>query len=257
MRNQRQTQFETVATLRQALRHIFGDRRWPIKVIIGGALSTTILGMPFSQGFLIESMDNSRRGFPTPLPPWAEWSTKYVLGVLGFVIDFIYFIAPILFAGVLLFCVATFELLTASGATIITLVPPIAGLIVILVSFSFSFSPVAKLILTEDGDLEKALSGKPIRHALSRPARGIYARARLATLPGYLPALAAALLFWEVISTSSSLGLAALAFWLLNSTLLFAHLIVVQIYTVAAGVVRRVEFEARLAEREQVSRGGH
>ncbi len=44
-------------------------------MLIGGALLLTVIGYPWVAGLVIESLDNIRKGYPTPLPPWRDWGT--------------------------------------------------------------------------------------------------------------------------------------------------------------------------------------
>src|SRR5262245_1055906 len=172
--------------LRTALANIHNDRLWWRKVLIGGALMLTVVGYPWAAGLVVESLDNTRKGFPTPLPPWRDWSSRYIIGLFATLIDFIYFVLPLLAAGLLLFCVGVFLLI--SGAAAITLAPFVAlALIYELTIFAIGVAPVGRLIYVEEGLAEDALSAKPLRAALRPGARGTYARARLHSLPVYAP----------------------------------------------------------------------
>ncbi len=53
-----------------AVTTIHKDQAWWSKILIGGAVWTTIVGWPIAEGFQLESIDNTQRGFPTPLPRW-------------------------------------------------------------------------------------------------------------------------------------------------------------------------------------------
>ncbi len=65
-------QGSAVPELGTALRTIHADRDWWKKVLLGGALWLTLLGWPVVEGHQLESIENSQRGFPTPLPRWAR-----------------------------------------------------------------------------------------------------------------------------------------------------------------------------------------
>src|SRR5215210_7295314 len=90
--------------LRAAVATIHNDRLWWRKILIGGALTLTIVGYPWAEGWVIESLDNTRKGFPTPLPLWREWSVRYISGLFAVLIDFVFFLLPVLAVGLLLFC---------------------------------------------------------------------------------------------------------------------------------------------------------
>lgn len=48
--------------LRTAAGYIHADPHWWRKILIGGALSLTLIGGLFSAGLVVEQMDNARRG---------------------------------------------------------------------------------------------------------------------------------------------------------------------------------------------------
>jgi len=66
----------------------------------------SIVGAPFAGGWIIEYIDNSRKGYATPLPPWFDWSTRWIMGMFAWIIDFLFYVMPLMIAGVLFFCVA-------------------------------------------------------------------------------------------------------------------------------------------------------
>ena len=70
-------------TLRSALATIHRDPHWWRKMLIGGALMATVVGYPWVAGLEIESLENTRKGFPTPLPRWREWVTRYIAGLFA------------------------------------------------------------------------------------------------------------------------------------------------------------------------------
>jgi hypothetical protein len=220
--------------LRAALANIHNDRLWWRKILIGGALMLTIFGYPWAEGLVIESLDNTRRGFPTPLPPWREWSLRYISGLFAVLIDFVFFLLPILVAGLLAFCAAV-VFLTAGRSTGWLAAIAIVAALYELAMFALGVAPVGRLIYVESGHVEDALGARPLREALRPGARAIYARARVSSLPAYLPALALLITIW-VVARSSFPGMWAAALllaWLASSALLYAHLVVVQLYAAA------------------------
>jgi hypothetical protein len=226
-------------SLRTALANIHNDRLWWRKVLIGGALMLTVVGYPWAAGLVIESLDNTRKGFPTPLPPWRDWFNRYIIGLFAALIDFIYFVLPLLAAGLLLFCIAVFLLF--SGDTAIALGPFVAlALIYELAMFAIGVAPVGRLIYVEEGLAEDALSARPLRAALQPGARGVYAGARLRSLPAYVPALLLALAAWGVVRSGfpGAWAVALLLLWLAASAVLYAHLVVAQLYAMAGRVAR-------------------
>jgi hypothetical protein len=228
-------------SLRAALANIHNDRQWWQKVLIGGALQLTVVGYPWVAGLVLESLDNIRKGYPTPLPPWHDWSTRYITGIFAALIDFVFFVLPLLISAVLLFCVAV-VFLVSNGATGWLSIVGVALLLYELAMFAIGVAPVGRLIYVERGYAEEALSMLPLRAALRLGARRVYAQARLHSLPAYLPALLLLALAW--LAARSGFGGAGLVvlllLWLAASAQLYAHLVVVQLYGAA-------EREARYA----------
>jgi hypothetical protein len=228
--------------LRTALATIHSDHLWWRKILIGGALMLTVIGYPWAVGMVMESFDNTRKGYPTPLPPWHGWSTRYVLGFLALLIDFVFFILPAFVVGLLFFCVALALVATTSNGQVGWLAPAIGVILLVyeLAMFAFSVAPVARLIFVDKGGVEEALGVRPLRAALQPGARGLYAQARLRSLPVYLPPLLLGALSWFVAGQLfAGAGLVTLLLlWLALSALLYAHLVTVQLYVEADRVVR-------------------
>ncbi len=215
--------------LRSALSTIHSDPHWWRRVLIGGALMATVIGNPWVAGFEIESLENTRKGFATPLPRWADWGNRYVIGLLAVLIDIMFFVLPVAGFGLLFLCGG--GLLALSGVGWANLLAP-AGLATLLLyelaMFALGVAPVGRLIYAEAGNIEDALSARPLRVVRRPAARAIYRRARLRSLPAYLPAL---LLFTASWLTAWPLTL--LLIWLGLSALFYAHLAVVQLYVAA------------------------
>jgi hypothetical protein len=215
--------------LRSALSTIHRDPHWWRTVLIGGALMGTVVGYPWVAGFEIQSLENTRKGFATPLPRWHDWADRYVIGLLAILIDILFFVIPVFGFGLLFICGGGILAISGVGWTE-WLVP--AGLAVLLVYpltlFALSIAPVGRLIYAENGSIEDALSARPLREVRRPAARAIYRRARLQSLPAYLPAL---LLF--AASWLAPWPLTLLPIWLGLSALCYAHLVVVQLYAAA------------------------
>jgi hypothetical protein len=227
-------------SLRAALANIHNDRLWWRKVLIGGALMLTVVGYPLAAGLVVESLDNIRKGFPTPLPPWRDWFTRYIAGLFAALIDFVFFLLPLLMIGVLLFCVAIVFLVSNAATSWVSGVGVIL-LLYELAMFGIGVAPVGRLLYVEQGFAEEALSAKTLRMALRPGARRIYARARLQSLPAYLPALLLAAVAWA-LAHSGMIGawLAVPLLWLAASALLYAHLVVAQLYGAAEQTVEYI-----------------
>lgn len=227
--------------LRTALDNIHRDAAWWRKIMIGGALMMTILGYPFAAGLVVENMDNARKGYPTPLPPWGDWSSRYLIGLFAGLIDFLYFALPTLAAGVIFFCVGIGSVVARSEGVAQSVTPLIIGALALLqlLMFLSGVSAVGRLIFVEEGSPERAMSAVSLREALRPGARRIYLRARLASLPAYLPAL---LIAWALVAAAraafgAGFPLLIVLVWLLLCALLYAHLAVAQIYAAADSVL--------------------
>jgi hypothetical protein len=221
--------------LRTAIATIHRDRFWWRTVLIGGALSCTVIGYPWVAGLVMESLENTRNGVPTPLPRWHDWSTRYLIGLFAILIDILFFALPVFGIGLLLACGG--GALAIAGAGWLMWMAP-AGLVVLLVYelavFASGVAPIGRTMFADAGQLEDVLSTKPLRMALRPATRAVYMRARLQSLPAYLPALLLLLAAWLV-----SWPINLLVIWLALSALVYAHLVVVQLYVIADREVRR------------------
>src|SRR6185436_9442026 len=176
--------------LRSALSTIHRDPHWWRTMLIGGALTATVVGYPWVAGFEIESLDNTRKGFPTPLPRWSDWANRYVFGLLAVLIDLMFFVLPVFGFGLLFLCGG--GILAISGVGWMRWLAPasLAALLLYqLAIFALGVAPIGRLIYAQDGEIEAALSLRPLREARRPAARAIYWRARLLSLPAYLPVL--------------------------------------------------------------------
>ncbi|HEX6291993.1 MAG TPA: DUF4013 domain-containing protein [Herpetosiphonaceae bacterium] len=232
-------------SLKTALSTIHRDRQWWRKVLLGGALSLTVVGYPLVEGYQLESIENTQNGYPTPLPRWNELGTKAVQGIFAFVIDFFFFVFPVLFGGMLLLCSTLALSLAGLGGAGLQIFGTFGGVLLIgWFGFAWlsSVSPIGKRLYVSDGQPTQALSTKPLRLALDPEARAVYLQARLQSLPVYLVPLA--LLLVTIQSTGWSGWLTLLLLWLCLSALLYARLVTVQLYDAAARDIQRRRFEA-------------
>lgn len=224
--------------LRTAATTIHSDPLWWRKTLIGGALLMSIVGAPFAGGWIVESLDNSRKGFPTPLPPWFDWWSRWLIGMFAGLIDFLFYGMPFLVAIVVFFCVAFSSVISGSPE----LANQVLGVLAVVMSayivlvFISGVSIVGRLMYVQDASPEHAMSVRAMREALRPGARGVYFRARLASLPAYLPAVLLGALAYLAASRLTVPGtwlITLLLVWLTLSAVLYAHLIVVQIYVAA------------------------
>lgn len=234
-----------MSSLRKAIATIHQDRAWWHKVLVGGALWLTIVGYPIVEGYQIESIDNTKNGYPTPLPRWNDPGTKAVQGLFGLLIDFFYFIFPLLTGLLLLLCSALTLSLTGAAGGLLTFTGEVIGLLLLLwlvLVWSISVSPVGKRLFVGEGQPNQALSSKVARITLGAEARAIYFQARLQSLPVY--ALAIVILSAAWLSADRLGWLALPLLWLGLSALHYARLVAVQLYDAAAREVERRRFEA-------------
>ncbi|MEN9934373.1 MAG: hypothetical protein RLZZ387_952 [Chloroflexota bacterium] len=220
--------------LRTALDNIHRDPFWWRKIMIGGALMMTIVGYPFAAGLVVVNMDNARKGYPTPLPPWGDWSSRYLIGLFAGLVDFLFFVLPLLGTAVLFFCVGIASVITNADAFVTTVVPLVLGAVAVfeVLMFLSGVSAVGRLIFAEEGSPEAAMSAESLREALRPRARRHYLRARFASLPAYLPALAvgAAIVGAAQIPFGTAVPVILILIWVFLCALLYAHLAVAQIY---------------------------
>lgn len=215
--------------LRTALATIHRDPQWWHKILIGGALMLTVVGYPWGAGLVIESLDATRKGFPTPLPPWHAWGDRYVLGLLAVLIDLLFFGLPIFAIGLVFLCLSIIVLTanTAGAGWLGVVLLAVFGAYE-LAAFAASIAPIGRLRYVASGRVEDALGMATVHAALAPRARAVYGRARLQSLPAYGPALLLGIGTWLVPWPWKFLGL-----WLVLSALLYAHLATMQLYAAA------------------------
>ena len=101
----------------QALQHPTEDRDWPIKILIGALISLVpILNFALT-GFLVEHLQNSAAGTPTPLPNWDKLGWKTLTGLKILVIQIV-FALPILVPSCALLAFVTQQAAAQSGESL-------------------------------------------------------------------------------------------------------------------------------------------
>lgn len=232
-------------SLRAAAVVVHSDAHWWIKALLYGASTLSLAGLPLAAGFIMESLDNSRKGFPTPLPPGTDWSTRSLAGIFALLIDFTFYALPLLVGSLLTLCVGV-GLITAGagnspllGSVILT----ISGLWVALNLFMFmaSVAPAGRLRFAAEGRIEEALSLKTLHWTMRSPTRTIFLQARLVSLPAYLPFLLLGAIAFGLsrIMFPGQIAAVLVMIWLTLSALIYAHLIVVQVYVAAEKELQR------------------
>ena len=208
----------TTPSLRAALHNIHRDTAWWRKVLTGGAVYMTVLGWPLAEGFHLQSMENIRRGFPSPLPRWDTLSDKMVVGFFGWVIDVFFFLLPLLVGGVVAVCsvLGTGLLITNGVGQVVALA--LVSLIVVyeLLMWASSASLRSKLLFVDNGEASSALALNMVRLGLRPQALTRYGGLRLRILPFYGVALA---VLWGGGQLGSINGwLGALGLWLASAS---------------------------------------
>lgn len=226
--------------LRTAFQNIHGDPLWWRKVLVGGAFLLTIIGAPWPAGLVVESIDNIRKGYPTPLPPSTDWVTRYIIGFFALIIDFVFFVLPLMLIGLVFVCAALGLSLgsinqQADASPLVIGVLALALIYLALIFFS-SASPVGRLIFAQEGHVEDSIGRRTLRAALDPQLRAAFIGARLRSLAGYVPALALAVAAWAStgLTFPGSWILTVALLWLVASALVYAHLLVAQLYAGAA-----------------------
>jgi hypothetical protein len=236
-------------SLRTALATVRRDTAWWHKLLVGGLLALSGIGLIMVEGYAVESLDNTRNGFPTPLPRWRDWSLKAIQGLFGLIIDFFYFVFPVLLGGLVWGCGAIGLAVFGGAATlrIVGWVVVVLVLVWIAAMWLLGVSVVAKQFYVSEGVPRDALSAKPIRTVLDSNARSLYFRARLHSLPPYFVALVLLLAAWY----SQRWGTWPTLFflWIALAALLGARLVAIQLYGAATQQLDRQRLQQRRAAR--------
>lgn len=233
------------AGLRDAAGTVHRDAQWWLKCMGYGVAALSGIGLPLAAGFVMESLDNSRRGYPTPLPPWGDPSLRWLTGLFCLLIDFAFFLLPLLLGGLLAVCTSVGLLLAglrgdARAGAIWSALLVLAGLFMLSI-FLAGVAPIGRLLFAREGKIEEALGGATLSWALGVPQRQLWLRARLASLPAYLPAalLGGATIAGARFNFAGQGFVIALGLWLTLAALVYAHLVVVQLYVAAEKDVQR------------------
>jgi hypothetical protein len=234
----------TALDLRACVATIHRDRAWPLKVLLYGGLALSVVGLPLAVGFVLESLDNSRKGYPTPLPPWGDWTLRWLTGILALLIDFVFFVMPLLACGLASLCLSVGLVVSGTaGADLVRFLQLLAAICggYLLAMFLLGASPVGRLRFVREGRIEEALSFSLLRWAASPQIWPVLLRARLLSLPAYLPALLLAGLAYLLARAAFPGQLLALCIiaWLLLSALVYAHLVTMQLYVAAERALQR------------------
>lgn len=228
--------------LSTALRNIHNDRFWWRKVLLGGVLYLSVVGAPWSAGLVTESLENILKGFPTPLPPSIDPATRYIIGLLSLIIDFFFFLLPLLLFGLIIVCAAAAFALGRIGtsAQLLSIIVFTSILVYECLVFAIGVAPIGRLIYVQQTGVERALGAETLRTALDPRRRRAYGRARIQSLPAYLPLFVLAALVWAstLLAFPGSWLLTMLLLWLALSALMYAHLVVVQLYGASERLLR-------------------
>lgn len=219
--------------LRDAIGIIHADKYWWKAVGIAGLCSMTIVGYPIAAGLVIEHLDNTRKGFDRPLPPFVDWSSRWLLGFFAVLIEFVFYLIPMMVAGMAFFCFGLTLLMKQTPGQVEVLWI-FAGIIALwcVAMFLCGVSSIGRLVYVDDSGPDRSLSGYAIRESFRHGARGYYAKARLHSLPLYLIPIGLLVCIPPVIDLG---GIAAwvlgpLVVWLFWSSLTYTHLVTMQLY---------------------------
>ena len=220
--------------LRRALRTIHADKRWWHAIGLGGLFSMTLFGHPLAAGLVVEHMDNTRKGYASPLPPFYDWTTRWLMGLFAVLVDFVYFVMPLMVTGLLFFCGGLTLLMARTDEGEFGILSIFAGALIAWWVFVFlsGISAIGRLVYVDDGGPERALTGFPLRESLRRGAWRFYGRARVASLPLYIAPVvcAAAIPFVLRLDSIVGIAIAVVLGWLCSSSLVYAHIGTMLIY---------------------------
>jgi hypothetical protein len=220
--------------LRESILVVHADKRWWRAVAVAGLCGMTLFGYPIGAGFIIAHLENTRKGYATPLPPLVDWSTRWLMGLFAVLIDFIFYALPAMVTTLLFFCwglTLVMQRADESQSSVLWIFGIGLGLWW-LVMFLSGVSAIGRLVYVDDSGAERCLSGYPLREAFRRRAWMYYAKARLHSIPLYfIPILIALCLPWVLNNGGSSAWIGGIVItWLFFSSLFYAHLVTMQIY---------------------------
>ncbi|NCC32637.1 MAG: DUF4013 domain-containing protein, partial [Chloroflexia bacterium] len=164
---------------------------------------------------------------------------RSLTGLFALLIDFAFLVLPILIGTMLLF--ATGIAILLAGITDELIIQRVTssvvfgtGMVVVLLFLS-SVAPAGRLLFAREGHIEDALRSATLRWTLGRAHRRTFFRARLLSLVAYLPAvlLGTITLGLARITFPGHLVVLGLGLWLILSAIIYAHLVVVQLYVSA------------------------
>jgi len=171
--------------LRESILVVHADKRWWRAVAVAGLYGMTLFGYPIGAGFIIAHLENTRKGYATPLPPLVDWTTRWLMGLFAVLIDFVFYALPAMVTTLLFFCgglTLVMQRADESQSNVLWLFGIGLGLWW-LVMFLSGVSAIGRLVYIDDSGAERCLSGYPLREAFRRDAWKYYAKARLWSLP--------------------------------------------------------------------------
>ncbi len=220
--------------LRRAVRTIHADKRWWHAIGLAGLFSLTLFGHPLAAGLVVEHMDNTRKGYASPLPPFYDWTTRWLMGLFAVLVDFVYYVMPLMVMGLLFFCGGLTLLMARSEEGQFATLGVIGGALIAWWLFVFlsGISAVGRLVYVDDGGPDRALTGFPLREVVRPYAWRYYAKARIQSLPLYIAPLLCLGLVPLVLRLDSLVGIAGtlVLLWVMCSALAYAHIGTMLIY---------------------------
>ena len=220
--------------LRESLRVVHADKRWWRAVAVAGLYGMTLFGYPIGAGFIISHLENTRKGYATPLPPLVDWTTRWLMGLFAVLIEFVFYVLPTMVTALLFFCgglTLVMQRADESQASVLWLFGLGLGLWW-LVMFLSGVSAIGRLVYVDDSGAERCLSGYPLREAFRHEAWKYYAKARIYSLPLYLlPVVCILCMPWILDQGGFFAWVSGITvMWLFFSSLFYAHLVTMQIY---------------------------
>lgn len=106
------------------------DKEWPVKMIIGVALSIFPIVNFFCSGYAYRIFKAALAGEPFVMPEWDQWGDIFIQGLIIFVLRLIYFLIPLVFLGTgATLLIAAFVLKERTGSLPDGIIVPAAVLI--------------------------------------------------------------------------------------------------------------------------------
>lgn len=83
-----------VVNLENAFKFPFKDKKWPVKILIGGALMWIPIVNFLVLGYLLKILGDAKDKKEPALPEWADWAILFQEGFMAFIVVLCYIVVP-------------------------------------------------------------------------------------------------------------------------------------------------------------------